>query len=196
MPALAQEAPSDLEARARALVEERLGALLDSVGRPAAASLPEGVRFAVRFEGNVQGLVAGAPVTIRGLRVGTVREITVTFDSATGALDVPVVIDVVPATKGVVRSIETRRVGLAVVVLGGGRTRPQDDVDHAVGLTGLAAVGDTVDASRPLATVHARTRAIAETAAAEIHAAYRVGRGAVDGRPVVAERVAPRRPRR
>jgi thymidine phosphorylase len=108
----------------------------------------------------------------------------------------PVVIDVVPTSKGVVRSIETRRVGLAVVVLGGGRTRPQDDVDHAVGLTGLAAVGDTVDASRPLATVHARTRAVAETAAAEVRAAYRVGRGAVDTRPVVAERVAPRRPRR
>ena len=44
----------------------------------------------------MQGLVAGAPVPIRGVRVGTVREIAVTFDSATGALDVPVVIDVVP----------------------------------------------------------------------------------------------------
>lgn len=96
LPALAQEAPVDLEGRARALAEQRLGALLDSLGRPAAAPLPEGVRFAIRFEGNVQGLVAGAPVTIRGLRVGTVREIAVTFDSATGALDVPVVIDVVP----------------------------------------------------------------------------------------------------
>ena len=32
-------------------------------------------------------------------------------------------------------AIDTRRVGLAVVVLGGGRTRPQDAVDHAVGLT-------------------------------------------------------------
>ena len=96
VPALAQEVPTDLEARTRALAGERLGALLDSLGRPAAAPLPEGVRFAIRFDGSVQGLVAGAPVTIRGLRVGTVREIAVTFDSATGALDVPVVIDVVP----------------------------------------------------------------------------------------------------
>ena len=56
------------------------------------------MRFAVRFAGSVQGLAAGAPVTIRGLRVGTVREISVTFDSATGALDVPVVIDVVPGS--------------------------------------------------------------------------------------------------
>src|SRR6185312_15883272 len=53
----------------------------------------------------------------------------------------PVVVDVT-AEGGTVRSIDTRGVGLAVVALGGGRTRPQDAVDHAVGLTGLAAVGD------------------------------------------------------
>ncbi len=96
--ALAQDAPSDLEGRARALAEERLGTLLDSLRRPPEAPLPEGVRFAVRFDGNVQGLAAGAPVTIRGLRVGTVREVAITFDSATGRLDVPVVIDVVPGS--------------------------------------------------------------------------------------------------
>ena len=58
---------------------------------------------------------------------------------------------------GIVQSIATRDVGVAVVALGGGRTRPQDPIDHAVGLTDLAAVGDTVDASRPLAIVHARS---------------------------------------
>ena len=107
----------------------------------------------------------------------------------------PVVIDVLPDSKGVVRSIDTRRVGLAVVVLGGGRTRPQDDVDHAVGFTDLAAVGATVDSGRPLAVVHARTRVVAEAAAAEVRAAYRVGRGAGPAGRVVAERIAPRRSR-
>src|SRR3954467_1585316 len=50
----------------------------------------------------------------------------------------PVVRPIHPATAGVVEAIETREIGLAVVRLGGGRTRPQDDVDPAVGFTELA----------------------------------------------------------
>src|SRR3954452_3715988 len=43
----------------------------------------------------------------------------------------PVVRPIHPATAGVVAAIETREIGLAVVRLGGGRTRPQDEVDPA-----------------------------------------------------------------
>ena len=96
--ASAQETPGSLEARARALTAERLAPLLEALGRPTAAEAPAGVRFQVRFAGNVQGLAVGAPVTVRGLRVGTVREVAVTFDSATGQLDVPVIIDIVPGS--------------------------------------------------------------------------------------------------
>ncbi|MEY4606393.1 MAG: thymidine phosphorylase [Actinomycetota bacterium] len=80
-----------------------------------------------------------------------------------------------PQRPGTVRSIDTRAVGLAVVALGGGRTRPSDSVDPSVGLTRLAAIGDRVDGDRPIAIVHARSRADAETAAAHLHAAYRIG---------------------
>ena len=58
--------------------------------------LPEGVRFIVRFDQDVSGLSVGAPVTVKGLRVGTVREVAVVIDSTAAAIDVPVVIDVVP----------------------------------------------------------------------------------------------------
>jgi thymidine phosphorylase len=80
-----------------------------------------------------------------------------------------------PAHPGTVVAVDTRAVGLAVVTLGGGRTRPQDPVDPAVGLTALAAVGDEVGAAgRPLVVVHARTNDAAESAAAEVRAAYSV----------------------
>jgi thymidine phosphorylase len=96
----------------------------------------------------------------------------------------------VPAPRaGVVRSIDTRQVGLAVVVLGGGRTRPTDPVDHAVGLTELLAVGTTVAAGEPLARVHARTAAAAAQAVAMVQAAYRLGGRAAAVGPVVAERI-------
>ena len=97
-PLAAQEGAAGLDARVRALAAERLAPLLEALDRPAAPALPEGVRFLVRAAGNVQGLTTGAPVTIRGLRIGTVREVTVTFDSGKGQLEVPVVIDIVPGS--------------------------------------------------------------------------------------------------
>jgi thymidine phosphorylase len=79
-----------------------------------------------------------------------------------------------PERPGTVVSIETRSVGLAVVSLGGGRTRAQDSVDPAVGLTQLAEVGAEVGASRPLGVVHARSESAAAHAAAALRAAYEV----------------------
>lgn len=102
---------------------------------------------------------------------------------------------VVPERAGIVTRIDTRRVGLAVVTLGGGRSRPQDAVDHAVGLTQLAALGDHVGGDRPLAVVHARTEAAARAAAKDIVASYRIGTTAPAATPVVTQRVARAKPR-
>jgi paraquat-inducible protein B len=77
-----------------ALVEE-IGRVLHP-GEPA-PPLPEGTRFLVRFAEDVGGLEVGSMVTVRGLRIGTVREIAVVIDSEAATMDVPVVIDVVPA---------------------------------------------------------------------------------------------------
>lgn len=101
----------------------------------------------------------------------------------------PVTQAVVAPRDGVVTAIDTRRVGLSVVVLGGGRSRPQDTIDHAVGLTELAALGDHVGGDRPLAIVHARTEAAAAAASAEVLAAYRVGGRPPTVGPVVSERI-------
>lgn len=87
----------------------------------------------------------------------------------------PLQVAIAPARDGTVSHIDTRAVGMVVVALGGGRTRPQDPVDHAVGLTELAGLGDAVGADRPLAIVHARTRAQVDQATLLLQAAYRVG---------------------
>jgi thymidine phosphorylase len=82
----------------------------------------------------------------------------------------------VPAdAEGTIASIDTRALGLAVVGLGGGRTRAEDPIDHSVGLTDLAALGDEVGPFRTLALVHARDEASAVTAAAAVRAAYTLG---------------------
>jgi len=99
-------------------------------------------------------------------------------------VQVPVLADMA----GIVRQVDTRAVGMAVVALGGGRTRPQDSIDHAVGLTSLAAPGDAVGPERPLAIVHARNAKQAEQAAAMVRSAYRTTGRATTAKPVVIDR--------
>jgi thymidine phosphorylase len=75
---------------------------------------------------------------------------------------------------GFVSAIDTRAIGIAVVELGGGRARAEDAVDHAVGLTTLAGLGDEVGPNRPLAIIHARDGASMARAASRLAAAYTV----------------------
>ncbi|MEQ8331661.1 thymidine phosphorylase [Nisaea sp.] len=75
---------------------------------------------------------------------------------------------------GTVTAIDTRQVGLAVVELGGGRRRAEDRIDHSVGLSDIAGLGDRVDGDHPLAIVHARTEADAARAGAALKAAFTI----------------------
>lgn len=99
--AVAQESagtpPSSLSAEAMA----RLGPLLGALGRGEAIVPAEGVRFLVQLADGAPGLAPGAPVTFQGLRIGSVREVSVAFDSTTGRLAVPVAIDIAPGALSV-----------------------------------------------------------------------------------------------
>lgn len=99
----------------------------------------------------------------------------------------PIVCEVWAERPGFVASIDTRALGLAVIGLGGGRRKTTDAIDHAVGLTGLASLGDPAD--RPLAVIHARSEAGAEAACAAVRAAYAIGDAPPRPGPMVLERV-------
>ncbi len=87
-----------------------------------------------------------------------------------------VVREVPPSEAGIVTAIDGRAVGVAIIRLGGGRARETDKVDHSVGLTQVAALGEGVGAGeRPLAIVHARDEDSFESAAEAVRAAYAVG---------------------
>jgi thymidine phosphorylase len=101
----------------------------------------------------------------------------------------PVVRAVHAERAGTVQKVAARAIGVAVVALGGGRTRPQDPIDHAVGLTELAAIGEAVDAQRPLAIVHARSEEAAEAAARAVRAAYVIGEDKAAPGPSILERI-------
>jgi thymidine phosphorylase len=96
----------------------------------------------------------------------------------------PVIVEIEPASRGVVSAVDVRAVGIAIVDLGGGRAREDDIVDHAVGLTEVAALGEHVEpGGRPLALVHARDEESARRAADAVRAAYVVGDAGPDRVP-------------
>ena len=87
----------------------------------------------------------------------------------------PVVMPVPVPRGGFVSAVDCRGLGLCVVNLGGGRQRPSDAIDFAVGLTDLVELGDHLQAGQPLAIVHARTQEAAEQAVRDVQAAYTLG---------------------
>jgi thymidine phosphorylase len=100
-----------------------------------------------------------------------------------------VALEVFAPEAGVVQSIDTKGVGMAVLRMGGGRGVPTDTIDHSVGISQLAGVGDAVDGERPLAVVHASTQEKAERAANDLRAAYAVGAGSANKPAIIHQRL-------
>jgi thymidine phosphorylase len=101
----------------------------------------------------------------------------------------PVTKPVTAERAGVVSAIATRDIGLTVVALGGGRLRADDTIDHRVGLTKLAPLGNLLAKGDPIAFVHAKDHATAEAAIARVRAAYAIGDAAPVIGPLIAERI-------
>jgi len=100
----------------------------------------------------------------------------------------PVTLDVKAQDEGHVSAIDVRALGLAVVELGGGRTRAGDGIDHGVGLVDCAGLGARVTRGAPLARVLARDDYSAERAARRVRQAYAIGEKPTAA-PVVVERI-------
>ena len=89
----------------------------------------------------------------------------------------PMISDVLAPRSGVIKAIDTRAIGFAVVALGGGRTDAGQKIDPAVGFDRLLPVGARVEEGQPLARVHAANEWSAAAAAASVVEAYTVGEG-------------------
>ena len=86
----------------------------------------------------------------------------------------PVVVPVAAPHSGMLAAMDVRALGLAVVALGGGRSRPSQAVDPRVGLAAVLPLGSNVQRGQPLALVHAASQAAAEQALQQVLAALQV----------------------
>jgi thymidine phosphorylase len=79
-----------------------------------------------------------------------------------------VVLEVKSSEAGFVSRMDTRDLGLAVVALGGGRSRVEDTIDHSVGIEFQVSLGDKIEPGQTLAIIHAADSSRAEAAAKSI----------------------------
>jgi pyrimidine-nucleoside phosphorylase len=94
-------------------------------------------------------------------------------------------IEQVPAPRsGYLSRIHARLIGEAAVVLGAGRARKGDPVDHAVGFIIQHEVGDRVEQGQPLFTIHADDPAKLEEARRQVLEAHVFSAEPVDRLPL------------
>jgi pyrimidine-nucleoside phosphorylase len=95
-----------------------------------------------------------------------------------------------PAT-GWIADVDPNAVGRAVLVLGGGRTRAEDNIDPAVGLSDIVRIGETIQRGQPLCVLHANDPARLSEARKRLENAFRVSETAVAAPSRITERRMP-----
>lgn len=81
---------------------------------------------------------------------------------------------VVSAVRGFVSSIACEQLGVAGVVLGGGREKKEDAIDPAVGLEFHKRIGDAVERGEPLCALHYNSEARLAEAQHLVETAFRI----------------------
>ncbi|MFT4163071.1 thymidine phosphorylase [Shinella sp.] len=101
----------------------------------------------------------------------------------------PVVRPVFAVQAGYLSACDTRGIGLAVIELGGGRSRPDDMIDHRVGFDRLRPLGTKVEKGEEIGRVHAASEADAARAAERLAGLYRITPDAPAALPEIRTRI-------
>jgi len=83
-------------------------------------------------------------------------------------------LDVVSSAAGYIGAVQCEQLGVAGVVLGGGREKKEDRIDPAVGLEFHKRIGDAVERGEPLCTLHYNSDARLSEARQLAETAYRI----------------------
>ena len=93
---------------------------------------------------------------------------------------------VTSSASGFVTGTNCEQFGIALAMLGGGREKKEDKIDHGVGLEFHKRIGDRVEKGEPLATIHYNSGAKLAEAMSRIADSYYIGEEATrEKRPLV-----------
>ncbi len=85
-------------------------------------------------------------------------------------------IEIKATQNGFVAEIDTLAIGNAIVAIGGGRTRAEDTIDHAVGYASKRKIGDQVRADEPFGILYCRNENQAHLISEKLQNAYKIGK--------------------
>jgi thymidine phosphorylase len=108
----------------------------------------------------------------------------------------PVTMPIFPESDGYLSTVDVRAIGNAIIVLGGGRRKADDQLDLTVGFTDIVPTGARLDRRTPLCVVHASGRDAAEVAGAAYRGACTISDRNPEARPVVLETLSATTPSR
>jgi thymidine phosphorylase len=83
-------------------------------------------------------------------------------------------LDITCSADGFIAATQCEQLGVACVVLGGGREKKDDAIDPAVGLEFHKRIGDPVERGEPLCTLHYNAEGRLEEAKRLVETAYRI----------------------
>jgi len=92
---------------------------------------------------------------------------------------------------GFLENVSAEEIGRACMVLGAGRNKTSDRIDHAVGVSSLAKVGDAIAAGDPLLILHANDKARLEQALVHVRRAFTSRRNKVSRLPLITNTIVP-----
>ena len=131
-----------------------------------------------------------------GLALERFRTLVVAQGGDAGCLDDPdklpqarLVETIKSGREGFLKEIHAQKVGEVAVMLGAGREKKGDSIDHAVGLVIHHKVGEYVGLGEPLFTVHANHAELLETARLRLNEAHLWSDEAIDPLPLFYETV-------
>lgn len=84
------------------------------------------------------------------------------------------ILPVLSKTDGYIREVNAGKIGLASTLIGAGRLRKEDNIDHSAGITLNRKKGDLVSAGEPLAVLHYNDESNIKEAENLVHAAYSI----------------------
>lgn len=100
-----------------------------------------------------------------------------------------VIKNIYPTKSGTITAMNTRWIGLAIISLGGGRSKTGQRLDYSAGFTNICNIGDKVTPDTPIATVNAADETAAYYASEHFLGAVTISDDVIEEAPVIYETI-------